>query len=150
MHKAQVRANKYFWMRYSYKTSKASPYQLNRLNRFIENGWNIANLDYFYILTSDKCIPYCDYISYGEKEMSLTTLKYVVKEITDRDAFPIVVAESPDKLPADLNYYAHAKMVGDISKKYAWEYGSNCIWEIDFNTNEIIIRKKDSSNNGGL
>lgn len=110
MHKAQVRANKYFWMRYSYKTGKASPYQLNRLNRFIENGWNIANLDYFYILTSDKCIPYCDYISCGENEMSLTTLKYVVKEITDRDAFPIVVAENPDKLPADLNYYAHAKI----------------------------------------
>lgn len=46
--------------------------------------------------------------------------------------------------------FAMRKWWGDISKKYAWEYGSNCIWEIDFNTNEIIIRKKDSSNNDGL
>ena len=32
--------------------------------------------------------------------------------------------------------FAMRKWWEDISKKYAWEYGSNCIWEIDFNTNE--------------
>ncbi len=110
MHKAQVRANKYFWLRYSQKTGKASPYQLNRLYRFIENGWDIANLDYVYILTSDKCISFCDYIPHGENEMSLAALKYVIKETADRDAFPVVISEKPDKLPDELNYYAHAKI----------------------------------------
>lgn len=38
--------------------------------------------------------------------------------------------------------FAMRKWWSDISKKYAWKYGNNYVWEIDFNTNEIIIEKK--------
>ena len=116
MHKAQVRANKYFWMRYSQKTGKASPYQLNRFRRFCENGWDIDNLDSVYILTSDMSITFCDYEPNGDKTMSADTLKDSIRHVYDNDAFPIVVTNNPNDLPIELEYIAHAKVFPAICK----------------------------------
>jgi uncharacterized protein len=108
MHKAQVRASKYFWRRYSQETGLPSPFQINRINRFIENGWDIDNLDFVYVLESDRCIPYCDYKPRGTQRMPQELLEQIIISVDNDDAFPIVVTDNPHQLPDILKGMAHA------------------------------------------
>ena len=39
--------------------------------------------------------------------------------------------------------FAMRKWWINISKKYDWKYGNDYVWEIDFDTNNIIIEKRN-------
>lgn len=108
MHKAQVNANKYFWMKYSQKTKEVSPLELNRFRRFSSNGWDLDNLSFLYILTSDAIIPYCDYQPHGNAEMSNEDIERVVDFAFANDYVPVIVTNNPNDLPDKVKYMVHA------------------------------------------
>ncbi len=110
MHKAQARANKYFWKRYSEKTGKVSPFQVNRFEQFCQNGWRLDNLDFLYMLESDDTIPYCNYTPSGEWVMDPKTFKAGLEYVEQHDMVPVVVTNHPQQYQERLKNVVHIMM----------------------------------------
>jgi CXXX repeat peptide maturase len=56
MQKAQVRANEYFWYKFTKTTGLPSPFMNERIRRL-----NITRSNYLQIITSDNITPHCNY-----------------------------------------------------------------------------------------
>lgn len=102
MHKANVRANKYLWKRYTEVTGKTSPYTIARVHKSGNDS-----LRYMYIICSDKIIPHCSYKSNanGEAVISNELIKKGLKFCSDNYMLPIFLGECNHGLTKENNVY---------------------------------------------
>ncbi|MDT8719431.1 radical SAM peptide maturase, CXXX-repeat target family [Clostridium sp. 19966] len=95
MHKANVRANEYFWKRYSEVTGKISPLEINRLKRL---GKLDGNKKYLQFILSDEITPHCRYKNWRKAEnmMSQETFKKAIDFCEVNNITPVMLGKSDE------------------------------------------------------
>ncbi len=92
MHKANARANHYFWKRYSEVVQKTSPLAVNKVMQ------NVNSLTYIQFILSDQMIPMCNYKN-NKTTNNVMSKKLIYKGLKfakERDLVPVYIGE---KLP---------------------------------------------------
>ncbi len=102
MHKANARANRYFWKRYSEATGKTSPLTTAKANSVGNIG-----LKHLYFITADNITPHCSYESRPESDvvMSEEILKKGLAYCTDNQLVPVFLGECDHGLNQADNMY---------------------------------------------
>ena len=96
MHKANARANKYFWTKYERDTGNTSKRTIEKLKK------QTSELKYLYIITSNNAPAFCNYSSNIKFKKEIIDRSYIEKGIdfcTDNEMIPIFLGG----LPSDLD-----------------------------------------------
>ena len=85
MQKAQVRANEYFWNRFTEVEDTISPHEKKRKEYYESENWAPDGAKYLYFLVDENCTPICHYHGSGQgltmsKEIMEKGLCYAEKE----------------------------------------------------------------------
>ncbi len=132
MHKANARANAYFWQKYEEKTGCTSPRTIMK----IENR-SIEALKYLFFVTSDSIVPHCGYKTKKDSSKKMT------KEVFQKG---IDFCTKNGMIPVFLGKYEHNF---DIEKKRYFEI----MGESEFDPNnhypasDIIVYENGNVNN---
>jgi len=112
MHKAQVRANKYFWKRYSKVTGYLSPREVSRFAQFYWNNWKLNGLKYVYIYDGiDSLAVYKG--PFTDEKLGVTNcsvLEDIIKYVEDNDMVPVLITSCPQNKLEELDYIVHIKV----------------------------------------
>lgn len=97
MHKANVKANNYFWDKYSQVTGKKSPHE-----KYVEdrNNSNENSNKFLQFITSDQIIPHCRYENWSNMN-NVMSGKIIKKglEFSEKNNFtPIILGNEKDEL----------------------------------------------------
>lgn len=101
MHKAQSRANRYFWDRLLDYIDDITPFELNRLQKYKSSGWSIKGAKYLYFLMSNEETSHCMYNTPQYKsrlEMSVETLDQGLAYAYKNDMIPVFLGDPGEKL----------------------------------------------------
>lgn len=102
MHKANARANHYFWKRYTEKTGKTSPYTVYKLSMNEINEYK-----YLYFITSDDITPHCSYINNKKSDykMPQSLIAEGLSFCTEKNLIPVFIGKCNHGLKKDDNIY---------------------------------------------
>ncbi len=89
MQKAQVRANQYFWKRYSEVTGEISPYQRGRLSKYRQYNWSLPGLKYLYFILSEEMKPHCNYVPNGTDKMPVKVFQKALAYAEEKNMIPV-------------------------------------------------------------
>ena len=108
MHKANVRANEYFWSKYEQATGLMSPLTKNK----IEKSKSCINTKRMLFITNDNITPHCRYSNVRNTNNEMT--KEIIKDSIDfckRNGFiPVILGERSAKYPEFEGYMHFSKM----------------------------------------
>lgn len=102
MHKANVKANQYLWMRYTQVTGKTAPYTVSRASKTGNDS-----LRYLYFVTSDQIKPHCGYQTaskHGEI-MSNAVIRKGLQFCLENHMLPIFLGRCEHGLSRSDNVY---------------------------------------------
>lgn len=95
MHKANVRATKYFWRRYTDKYKKMSERDKHLMNVLLtDKEWVNRAGKFLYFITGDAISPHCHFISKGEKLMSDKVFQEGIKFCYENDYVPVFLGRN--------------------------------------------------------
>lgn len=102
MHKANVRANKYFWSKYEKVTGKTSDRTIERVLYSQHN-----QLKYVYFITTDEAPVFCNYTKQyiGSNKMSESLYKQGLDFCLENEVLPIFLGDEPIKLDKDKKIF---------------------------------------------
>jgi radical SAM peptide maturase (CXXX-repeat target family)/CXXX repeat peptide maturase len=149
MHKANVRANKYFWELYKSATGEDSPRDIHRINNALMNN----STKYLMIMISDIVSPHCNYESNIEKKylMSEEIFMESLKFCTTFDFIPVIMNDSSDILNPLLSDSVNTLSVLNNNKKGEHTiYLCKTDYRFSEKTNATVIVQIDSNSLEGL
>lgn len=94
MHKANIRANKYFWEKYATRTKKISEREKYWLNLLRDKEWVTKNAKFLYFITKDNVDPHCCYETGGESIMDSKIFEKGIAFCKENNLFPIFIGQS--------------------------------------------------------
>lgn len=74
MHKAQVRANEYFWYELGKRISFPTPHEQYKMRAYRDlNHWQMPSAKYLYIILQDNMLPHCQYKTRSDSDVKMST-----------------------------------------------------------------------------
>ena len=92
MQKAQVRANEYFWNRFTEVEDQISPHELKRREYYESEGWTPDGAKFLYFIIDENCTPICHYR--GDKQgfsMSTQILEIGLEFAKQENMVPVFI-----------------------------------------------------------
>lgn len=133
MHKANVRANKYFWKRYEEITGKTSDRVIEKVLYSQHNS-----LKYVYFIMSDKAPSFCNYNSKIQTNLQMSE-ELVQKGLAfclDNEALPIFLGTAPDCIKDSKKIYFE---IDTVKKFNIPERGITVVKSFDSTVSTAII-----------
>ncbi len=96
MHKANTRANKYFWEKYATKTKRISEREKYWLNLLKDKEWVTNSAKFLYFITSDFVDPHCCYEPIGHSVMDSSVFEQGIIFCRENNLFPIFIGQSEE------------------------------------------------------
>lgn len=93
MHKASVRANKYFWEKWSQKNNAISPRDLHLASLTKNRDWMIKNSKFMYFIMKDDITPHCAYSPIGNKTMDEINFNQGIDFCRENNFIPIFLGD---------------------------------------------------------
>lgn len=122
MHKANVRANKYFWSKYERITGRTS-------DRTIEKVLNMQHdqLKYVYFITSDEAPAFCNYTKQYNSNKMMSNELYMrgVEYCIENEVLPIFLGDNSFGLDKDKKIFFEI----DNSRRFANSSRSICVMD---------------------
>lgn len=116
MHKAQARANKYFWDRMNKILSEPTPYELERVRIYKSASWNIPSTPYLLFLLSTNSAPHCMYVNTFETEekMPQHVFDKGIQYAELHDMVPVFIGNPTEYLDKAQQKKLHITICDDI------------------------------------
>jgi len=111
MQKVQVKANKYFWRRFSEVTGEVSPHERRKYTLYQKNSWKMQGLEYLYFLLSDEGPSFCNYETNGDSKMSVEVFYNAQILARERNMIPVYVGDSKKYLTQTDNLEVSVKIL---------------------------------------
>lgn len=111
MQKAQIRANQYFWNRYSEVTGKISPYEHNRLVKYRGAGWKLPGLKYLYFILKDDITPHCNYTPTGNQQMPEEVFVKALAYANEKNMIPVFLGNPEQQFPGKTGRKINIKLL---------------------------------------
>ena len=126
MQKAQVRANEYFWNRFTETENRISPHEIKRKEYYESEGWAPDGAKYLYFIVNDNCVSVCHYRAAGQGiSMSKEVLEIGLLYAEHEHMVPVFIGD-PYSI---LGRAAKKKLHVVVSDRYNQEIISNPICE---------------------
>ncbi len=144
MHKANARANKYFWTKYERITGNTSDRVIEKVLASQHN-----HLKYVYFITSDEVSEFCNYTKkyFGKDEMTRALFEKGLDFCIENEVLPIFLGEKKVKLNPNKKIFFEIKSKGKFENSAR---GVTVVEDIHQDINSAVInyliRKDDIPN----
>ena len=92
MHKAQARANEYYWNRFTEVEDMISPHEQKRKEYYESEGWAPDGAKYLYFIIDETCTPICHYRGSEQGEsMPLEVMKKGLRYAEQEHMIPVFI-----------------------------------------------------------
>lgn len=118
MHKAQIRANDYFWNKLNNIVADVTPRELARKRAYLRSGLNLEGAKYLQIILNENAPSYCYYEEYEHSvAMSQEIFDKAVEFADTNHMIPVYVGDASIYLSTTLRKKFHIRI--DIPDRYA-------------------------------
>lgn len=148
MHKAQARANEYFWSKLTETLRFPTPRELRKATICKANNFNLDGIQYLYVLLSDQEVPYCCYEATSScVAMDSKMLKQALAFARSENRIPVIIGNPSHLLDWEWNTF-FVNITADVTNQYIMEHPLQEIipiitkdnyQDIDFNGKTCIL-----------
>lgn len=122
MHKAQARANEYFWAKLASVINQPTPRELRKATICKSSHFKLDGIQYLYILLSDQETPYCCYeTGQGSTKMSQEILRKAFEFARSENRIPVIVGNPSAAINQEWNTF-FVNITSDVTQQYISEH----------------------------
>ena len=119
MHKAQIRANEYFWDKLALKLKCSTPYEKNRREVYTTANWRLDGAKYLYFILNEEGVAHCNYATSTSKfgSMDMETYNRGIRFARENHMIPVYLGNPKDYIDNSVEKYKLHIRIDYLSKK---------------------------------